>query len=413
MFSLSFPRARHRPGVALAVAALVALTGSPLVLVAGAQAPAPPPPPPEAAPTPSTVPSDDPFQRRMQIEYRRQDLLAELDALQATDAELQAVLFQLRDQVEAQTAALEAARAAHLAALRQAERATEAEADKAREVADLEERMRQLAVDTYVSPPSQQRLSVLLQGGDLNDLSKAMVYFDAKFGEDVRIARLLEAARVELEKRRDAAASAVMQAAARSDEVAAVLTELEESQAAYEEVAAIVQLRMGDVDFENAALYAETLQVNAAIERRQREIMALAARQAGHGRVALVDVRGIRVHSSIAAQLEALLVAAEADGIVLRGGGYRSYEAQIQTRRANCGDDPYSVFEKPPGECSPPTARPGTSMHELGLAIDFTYNGSIISSRSSPAFQWLAENAAWYGFYNLPSEPWHWSTNGN
>jgi D-alanyl-D-alanine carboxypeptidase len=52
-------------------------------------------------------------------------------------------------------------------------------------------------------------------------------------------------------------------------------------------------------------------------------------------------------------------------------------------------------------------------MHELGLAIDFTLNGSLISSRSNPGYQWLAANAGGYGFYNLPSEPWHWSVNGN
>ncbi|MDP9072547.1 MAG: hypothetical protein M3N68_14935 [Actinomycetota bacterium] len=30
-----------------------------------------------------------------------------------------------------------------------------------------------------------------------------------------------------------------------------------------------------------------------------------------------------------------------------------------------------------------------------------------------PGFQWLAGNASRFGFYNLPSEPWHWSVNGN
>lgn len=52
-------------------------------------------------------------------------------------------------------------------------------------------------------------------------------------------------------------------------------------------------------------------------------------------------------------------------------------------------------------------------MHERGLAIDFTIDGSIISSRNSAAFRWMAANAAHYGLYNLPSEPWHWSVNGN
>ena len=59
-----------------------------------------------------------------------------------------------------------------------------------------------------------------------------------------------------------------------------------------------------------------------------------------------------------------------------------------------------------------PTARPGQSNHERGLAIDFTYAGRAINSRRSPAYQWLSANAASYGLYNLPSEPWHWSVNG-
>lgn len=48
-------------------------------------------------------------------------------------------------------------------------------------------------------------------------------------------------------------------------------------------------------------------------------------------------------------------------------------------------------------------------MHERGLAVDFAH----CSSRSSGCYQWLAKHAAAYGLFNLPSEPWHWSVNGN
>ena len=117
--------------------------------------------------------------------------------------------------------------------------------------------------------------------------------------------------------------------------------------------------------------------------------------------------------SSIASNLQSLLNAAAGDGFPMCGGGYRSSEQQIQTRENNCGSSYYDIYEKPPSQCSPPTARPGSSMHEQGLAVDFTYGGRAISSQSSPAFRWMDAHAGSYGFYNLPSEPWHWSSNGN
>jgi LAS superfamily LD-carboxypeptidase LdcB len=122
----------------------------------------------------------------------------------------------------------------------------------------------------------------------------------------------------------------------------------------------------------------------------------------------------ITVASSIAGNLQSLLNAASSSGVSMCGGGYRSSAGQIETRRNNCGTSNYDIYQKPAGDCSPPTARPGQSMHERGLAVDFTCNGGgAISSQSSPCFRWLDGNASRYGFYNLPSEPWHWSSNGN
>jgi hypothetical protein len=122
----------------------------------------------------------------------------------------------------------------------------------------------------------------------------------------------------------------------------------------------------------------------------------------------LVTVRGITVHASIATSVEALLADAQADGLELTGSGYRSHARQIELRRAHCGTSAYAIYEMPSSQCSPPTARPGTSMHEQGLAIDF----DNCSSRSTACYRWLAANAARYGLYPLPSEPWHWSTSG-
>lgn len=129
----------------------------------------------------------------------------------------------------------------------------------------------------------------------------------------------------------------------------------------------------------------------------------------GDASVPLAIVDGITVHASLAPSLAALLAHARGDGINLSGWGWRSYERQVQLRRDNGCPDLYTA---PPSSCRVPTAIPGTSRHETGLAVDFTVDGQTITSRTEPAFRWLAANAASYGLFNLPSEPWHFSTDG-
>ncbi|MEZ5167943.1 MAG: M15 family metallopeptidase [Acidimicrobiales bacterium] len=173
---------------------------------------------------------------------------------------------------------------------------------------------------------------------------------------------------------------------------------------------------MEQVDAELATqIQQEEQRIAAAIAARNRP------RSSGSGSVRIPDdapvdlttVRGIVVNVAIADQLEGLLAAMEAQGFPLGGGGYRSSASQIALRRAHCGTSDYAIYEMPSYECSPPTAPPGRSEHEKGLAIDFSYQGQVIGSRSSAVYQALASVAGDYGFYNLPSEPWHWSTTGN
>ncbi|MCU1369395.1 MAG: Peptidoglycan-binding domain 1 protein [Ilumatobacteraceae bacterium] len=118
--------------------------------------------------------------------------------------------------------------------------------------------------------------------------------------------------------------------------------------------------------------------------------------------------RSIVVASSIVSSTRQLLAAAKADGLKLCGGGYRDAASQIAVRKANCGPTQYDIYEKPASQCTPPTAKPGTSQHEKGLAIDF----ESCQTKTSACYKWLAQNAKTYGLKNLPSEPWHWSTTG-
>ena len=127
----------------------------------------------------------------------------------------------------------------------------------------------------------------------------------------------------------------------------------------------------------------------------------------------IASVGGFLVAGSIAGQTARLLEASAGAGLSLGGSAYRDVNTQVDLRRQHCGPTEFDIWLKPASQCSPPTAIPGRSMHEKGLAIDFTCAGVLIRDRASPCFVWLAANAASFGFYNLPSEPWHWSTNGN
>ncbi|MFV0457915.1 MAG: D-alanyl-D-alanine carboxypeptidase family protein [Actinomycetales bacterium] len=124
-------------------------------------------------------------------------------------------------------------------------------------------------------------------------------------------------------------------------------------------------------------------------------------------------VYGIRVHQCVADRVKRMMDDAYAAGAPLSGTGWRDYNRQVELRIQNCGGNTYyNVYQKPSSQCSPPTAIPGRSMHERGLAIDFR-TGSRAIYGSDVQFAWLKANAAKYGFYNLPSETWHWSTNGS
>lgn len=118
----------------------------------------------------------------------------------------------------------------------------------------------------------------------------------------------------------------------------------------------------------------------------------------------IVDAEGFWVHVDVQDAVSRMIRDARSAGVTLRGYSYRSPQRTAELRVINgCPD----VYNASPSSCRIPTARPGQSMHERGLAIDFQS-----CWRGSACFTWLSNNASKYGYYNLPSESWHWSTNG-
>jgi LAS superfamily LD-carboxypeptidase LdcB len=125
-------------------------------------------------------------------------------------------------------------------------------------------------------------------------------------------------------------------------------------------------------------------------------------------------VQGIYICKSMSKNLNDLLNQAKSDGIRLGGGGFRTLQKQIEFRNKNCScnNNTECIYKKSSSQCTPPTAIPGKSRHQSGLAIDFTCEGQSIRARDNKCFIWMKNNANKYGFFNLPSEAWHWSVDG-
>ncbi len=114
---------------------------------------------------------------------------------------------------------------------------------------------------------------------------------------------------------------------------------------------------------------------------------------------ALTDVGGgHKMYGNAARAFTDMRAAARRDGVTIRlTDSYRTYAGQVDVARRK---GIYGV-RQPNGRLGL-AARPGTSNHGLGSAVD-------VNLPASPgAGAWLKANAARYGFRTIPREPWHW-----
>lgn len=314
------------------------------------------------------------------------------------------------DQLQAQSlVVLEAAELAH-----QRDEAAEQQAivaNDARVVADQQRAaMVDAVIDLYIQPEAQAATSVQMMIGDPNDSTFAMGFLEVRSARREDLTEQFHHQAQAAEDRMDEASESAALARDAADAAQQLQAELEDEQDAMQEriVALNEQNDASTVQLWN--LYGLLMQVRQAI----------ISQLGGWGSMPpvteadLVSIPGtsISVNRLISEQVAGLILSAALDGVTLDGWGWRSNQRQIELRQAHCGTSPWDVWERPSSDCSPPTARPGRSQHERGFAIDFTQGGQVLNSNST-GFHWLKENAASFGLYNLPSEPWHWSIDGN
>ena len=357
---------------------------------------------------------------RKDVQAEAADLAAEIDTATAEVADLEVALAAAQANVDAQRAAVEAAnrsvRDAELAQVAAAQAIADLEA--AREQARLD--LQAAAIENYVSFQGFDDLDIL--GDDPWAATREQTLADIGTGSGLDGLDRLRALGAELDFQRELAEQATIEAETSRTEMELRLAELDTALLLEEELLAGAVERQERRLGEAAALADLEAELSEQIRVEEQRIAdAIASRlPSGGGSVTvpagsdvdLVVVGGITVNVLVEDQVRGILAAMSARGFNLGGGGYRSIESQIRLRRANCGTSDYAIWEMPASRCRPPTARPGLSQHELGLAIDFTVNGRVIRSRNTDVFRALSEVAPEFGFFNLPSEPWHWSTTG-
>lgn len=396
--------------------------------------------------------------RAAELEQRAEDLRSDAADAEETVDDLGARLDQVTDRLEAarerETAADERAQDARA----RAEQAATDVAAAELEFIETEEELAEIARRAYVhggTAVAPMFIAIAATDAGVGELGERLHYLERTVGAQaaalesatsltVRLAALREhavdqqnlATRTlrDAEAATSAVATAHAEVLALTDEASRTLMEHEqrleivaaEQQALADEAEALAAAHaQEEQEKEEAARVAAEAKAEAEAETRaaappaQQQAARAAPRApaaSGGSSGGLVTVRGITVAASLGPQLEALLAAAAADGFVLGGSGYRSPEVTARLRVANgCPD----VYDSPASSCRVPTARPGTSEHEKGLAVDFTWQGQTICyPRSSAqcsgnaAFDWLRANAGRFGFRNLPSEAWHWSPSG-
>jgi hypothetical protein len=387
-------------------------------------------------PSTSAAQEGDPAETEAQrddVRARQAEVVIEVDALEAQDAEVRAQLTAIERNVAVQQSELRQAEQTQARADADLAAAIQAVADAEQRIVELDRKADQLVVDSFVNPPSDAALEPL-RAGSLVEAAVMQAVLDMQGENDARVLDQLAEAHDALEAEQADQEAAAADAAQARQAAAQELADVEAALAQQQAFAADVEDRLNAKLAEAESLKALDAALSQQIAREQAELAAqLAAAQEAAAAAPTTDVApaeiapapgglatvtcpaggSITVAGSISGSLQALLDAAAADGVTLCGGGYRSPDAQIQLRMEHCGTSNYAIYEMPASQCSPPTARPGSSLHEQGLAVDFTCNGGGTVDSGDECWTWLEANAADYGLYNLPSEPWHWSVDGS
>lgn len=227
---------------------------------------------PSGAPAAAEVAQDE-RERREQIRDDRAAAASELDALNASDAELEGAVAELDAHVAAQEAQVADARRATEEARAEAQRLTDEAEQTEKEVDELEELVRSRAVQSYIGNGNERGGAdeALLTADNPVDLEHRKVLIETAHGTDQNALDQLGSAREQLERQRERIAEALAEAEALEAETEERLRDVEASRDEQRRLRGVLATRIGEYRSEVDALAEEEDALSAIIAEAEEE----------------------------------------------------------------------------------------------------------------------------------------------
>ena len=223
-------------------------------------------------------------QQREAARQKRAEIAARINALRASDAQIEGAVSTLNEQVAVQQAAADAARQSVQAALTSVTQAEQRIAATEKEMAALRSAVVSRAVNAYVRPQNDSITNVL-ESRDLGDASRRTALLALITNSDVDLIDGLRSAREDLDEEQAKAAKARDLAGQRRKDVLARLSELQRAQLEKTRLSAALDARIREYQAEADAVAKEEDGLNALIRQKSVPVPRVGVDRGVDGRV--------------------------------------------------------------------------------------------------------------------------------
>lgn len=227
---------------------------------------------------------DEAKREQQQTRQRREEVAAQLDALHATDAQLEASVATLDTRISDQEIAVTRAQIAVARADAEARRLTDAAAVAAKRLADRRQLAAERAVSAYMHPDSTSTLEVFLGAKTVDEAERRYALTRQVARTDQDVIGGLRAAEADVRDRQAAAEAAQRDATQRRTEADQLLAQLQADRQQQTQARDVLAARMTEFRSEADALAAQENRLTRLIA--QREAAQRAAEAAARRRTA-------------------------------------------------------------------------------------------------------------------------------